>query len=605
MQYRREIDGLRAVAVVPVLFFHAGFATFSGGYVGVDVFFVISGYLITTIIVTELAAGRFSLIRFYERRARRILPALFAVMLACIPLAWLLMLPDDLENFGQSVVATTLSANNILLTMTSGYWDLAAEFKPLLHTWSLAVEEQFYVLFPALMLILWPWLGRRSGWALGILAAVSFALCLYGVSRHPTATFYLPHTRAWELLLGSLVALWLFTRAQPANDLLAAAGLLLIVAAILTFDAATPFPSAWALLPTVGTALVILYAGERTLVARLLGNQLFVGIGLISYSLYLWHQPLLVFARINSYEQPSPQTMLGVVALAFLLAFLTWHFIERPFRDRRAVPLKLLVPGAVSASVALVAAGFLFHDRNGYPERMFAGSSETAANMHIGYNTRVFRYKTERFAADGRPRLLVLGDSQARDFVNMAEETGRFAGYDLVYRDDLPICAYPDFAEGLRHLVSEAEYLIVADSSAGKACFGALLDRGLFRDHRVVIVGPKHFGYNLNKFAQLPVQLRPFAMTRVFDEIAQDNRDYRALLPRGSYLDILSHVSDDGAHMPVFDAAGQILSGDRVHITQAGAAYLGRAIFDDPAWAAFPAFPASSIPERREAASRY
>ena len=197
MKYRAEIDGLRALAVVPVILFHAGFEFFSGGFVGVDVFFVISGYLITTILIEDIDNERFSIVNFYERRARRILPALFFVMLACIPFAWMWMLPDPLENFGQSLVAATLSANNVLLYLTTGYWDLASEFKPLLHTWSLGVEEQYYVLFPLLLLLTWRFGKGIVLLTVIVIASVSLGLSEWLSRENPEAAFFLIHTRAW------------------------------------------------------------------------------------------------------------------------------------------------------------------------------------------------------------------------------------------------------------------------------------------------------------------------------------------------------------------------------------------------------------------------
>jgi peptidoglycan/LPS O-acetylase OafA/YrhL len=209
MDYRPEIDGLRALAVLPVILFHAGFETFSGGFVGVDVFFVISGYLITTIILKELEQDDFSIARFYERRARRILPALFLVMFVCIPFAWLWLLPDDMQRFSQSLVAVSTFVSNLLFWQESGYFDTAAELKPLLHTWSLAVEEQYYVLFPLFLVLVWPF-GKR--WILVLLAlgaVLSLSLAEWGSFRRPAATFYLLPTRGWELLLGALIAFYL------------------------------------------------------------------------------------------------------------------------------------------------------------------------------------------------------------------------------------------------------------------------------------------------------------------------------------------------------------------------------------------------------------
>lgn len=269
--YRPEIDGLRAVAVLPVIFYHAGFSTFSGGFVGVDVFFVISGYLITSLLLSELSRGKFSIVDFYIRRARRILPALFLVTLCCIPFAWMWMLPMQFDSFGKSLVAVVAFASNILFWLESGYFETSAELKPLLHTWSLAVEEQFYIFFPLMLAGLFALArcrhpdgassrGRRWAFAMiVILSLCSLAAAHFGARHFPSANFYLIPTRAWELGAGALCAFLSFDRERQGNPWLAAAGLTMIVVAILTFDETTPFPSLWALLPVVGAAFVVFF----------------------------------------------------------------------------------------------------------------------------------------------------------------------------------------------------------------------------------------------------------------------------------------------------------------------------------------------------------
>ena len=372
MIYRREIDGLRAFAVLPVILFHAGFQAFSGGFVGVDVFFVISGYLITSIIISEKQNGTFTLAGFYERRARRILPALLLVMFACLPFALLWLLPLDLTDFSQSLVAVSLFVSNILFYLKSGYFDSAAEFKPLLHTWSLAVEEQYYVFFPIFILLMWG-LGKRAiAGALVVIGLISLAAAQWGSHDEPVAAFYLLPTRGWELLIGALVAFYLFRKnnSEIARETIAQSlgvvGMILILYAIFTFDKQTPFPSVYGLIPTIGTALIILFATEQTMVGKMLGCKVLVGIGLISYSAYLWHHPIFAFARHRSIEEPSKVLLLILAAAAFLLAYASWRWVETPFRNRERISRNQVIGIAALGSFVLTGIGLVGYFKNGF-----------------------------------------------------------------------------------------------------------------------------------------------------------------------------------------------------------------------------------------------
>jgi peptidoglycan/LPS O-acetylase OafA/YrhL len=373
MKYRHEIDGLRAVAVLPVILFHAGFGIFGGGYVGVDIFFVISGYLITSIIISELEKERFSIARFYERRARRILPALFVVMLACLPFAYLWMLPSQLKAFAQSLIAVSLFLSNWLFWSEAGYFEAAAELKPLLHTWSLAVEEQYYLLFPIFMLVLWRFGRHRVFWSIVAIAFFSLMLSEWGWRNEPDINFFFTFSRFWELLAGSICAFMTVGKTQRSSHLLSSAGLMLIIYAILVFDGDTPFPSVYALVPVVGTALIILFGGQETWVAKLLSMRPFVGIGLISYSAYLWHQPLFAFARLRSLTEPSQYLMGALAVAALLLAWATWRWIEQPFR-RSAKPFMPMRSNVFAASgvvgAALIVTGLAGHIWNGFEWRL-------------------------------------------------------------------------------------------------------------------------------------------------------------------------------------------------------------------------------------------
>lgn len=339
MIYRPEVDGLRALAVLPVILFHAGFSLFSGGFVGVDVFFVISGYLITSIILTELNSGTFSLVHFWERRARRILPALYLVLLVSLPMAWYWLSPQDLLNYADSLLAVALFCSNIWFWLSSGYFDAAAEFKPLLHTWSLAVEEQFYLCFPLLMLLLWRNCRSLLPVLLTLALMVSLVLAEWGAQHRPAFTFYMLPTRAWELLAGALVAWWLHQhpRQFPAlvTQLASLLGLLLLIAGCVLIDKTTLFPGFSALLPVGGTVLLLLFADQSTLTGRLLSHKVLTSVGLISYSAYLWHQPLFAFARHHTLDKPSIVLMTGLSLLTLVLAWLSWKFVEAPFRQKQ------------------------------------------------------------------------------------------------------------------------------------------------------------------------------------------------------------------------------------------------------------------------------
>ena len=338
MKYRREIDGLRAVAVLPVILFHAGLTFWSGGFVGVDVFFVISGYLITTILIDERERGTYSLLGFYERRARRILPALFLVLIACIPFAWMWVPPYPFEDFARSLAFAALFISNVHFLEHGGYFDLNADLRPLLHTWSLAVEEQYYLLFPLVLFCLRRF--RKVKYLVGftLLALASLAVAEWGWRNYPSQNFYFTPSRLWELLAGSICAAILYRRTQMKSEILAALGLAMILFSTVVFDAALPFPSLYTLVPVVGTCLIILFAEGGTMTARVLSIKPFVGIGLISYSAYLWHQPLLAALRLSDARPPSEAMLLAAAALALLLGWATWRLVEQPFRRRRCAP---------------------------------------------------------------------------------------------------------------------------------------------------------------------------------------------------------------------------------------------------------------------------
>jgi peptidoglycan/LPS O-acetylase OafA/YrhL len=502
MKYRPEIDGLRALAILPVLFFHAGFKNFSGGFVGVDVFFVISGYLITSIIVSERQAGKFTLMNFYERRARRILPALFFVMLACLPFAWWLLQPGYMYDFSESLIAVAVFASNIFFWRKSGYFDTDANLKPLLHTWSLGVEEQYYLFFPIFLLLIWRFGRGRMIMILLGLAAASLSIAHWSSINKPDAAFYLLPMRVWELLVGSFVAFLSLKGGDEhriANatirDFICLIGFLLIAYAVYAFDETTPFPSLYALVPTLGAALIIVFSDFGTRAGRLLGNKLLVGIGLLSYSLYLWHQPLFAFARLENMREPNTSTFIILSGLALLLAYFSWRYIEKPFRTKNRINRGSVIVFAllgIAAFTTVGAAGVLskgfesYYEHNRVQEpykdiystiKKYAGremsmSDNGDCNFWFDNITADFDHRFDACTRKYGKAIIVLGDSHAMNIYNALYKSnfdkflvGLSQGGCRAH-DKYSYCPYDDFSTFVRKNKKSIKYVLYHQSGS-------------------------------------------------------------------------------------------------------------------------------------------
>jgi peptidoglycan/LPS O-acetylase OafA/YrhL len=374
LAYRRDIDGLRAIAVLAVVLFHFGVPGITGGFVGVDVFFVISGFLITSIIWRERQAGRFSFIDFWARRARRILPALFVMIAVTLVVGWFLLAPKDYKDLGRSAHYQVTFTSNLLFSRQHGYFDSASDIKPLLHTWSLAVEEQFYIVFPLLLILL---SSRLKHWRLALFAVLlaSFGMSVWAVEHQPQKAFFLLHLRAWELLAGAMLAV------MPMRDWRAPAALAqgvslgsmaLILIAVLGYDATTPFPGPTALLPVLGVVGLIWANGQQhTWVSRLLSSRVMVGIGLISYSWYLWHWPVFVYANYAAVDGLSALELAGLMLLSLILGYLSWRFIETPFREKRLLAgRQAILASALIGILCLGFTGLAIRKADGVPSRL-------------------------------------------------------------------------------------------------------------------------------------------------------------------------------------------------------------------------------------------
>ncbi|MBO9536529.1 acyltransferase family protein [Herbaspirillum sp.] len=425
LAYRPDIDGLRAVAILSVVCFHAFPNLLHGGFVGVDIFFVISGFLISSIIFRGMEKNTFSFTNFYLHRIKRIFPALALVLTTCFIVGWFSLLPDEYKQLGKHMAAGAGFVQNFVLWKESGYFDVASDLKPLLHLWSLSVEEQFYLFYPLLAWAIWRSNLNMRAMVL-VLMVISFGLNVWWIHEDASGTFYHPATRVWELLAGATCALattrlnstitkWLSGGDAKANHILSGFGLALIVAALGTIDRNSLFPGWWALLPVTGAALLVLSGPQAWVNRHILGNRLMVWVGLISYPLYLWHWPLLSFAHIITATTPSSRIRMAAVALSFLLAWLTYRLLEKPIRFGRntwAIPVTLVL---VLAAVGYI--GYNDFERNGLSFRLpsnyelepvFTGNADPICQAADGQGIEFCRQSKA-----GKPTIFLLGDSHA------------------------------------------------------------------------------------------------------------------------------------------------------------------------------------------------
>lgn len=627
IEYRPEVDGLRAIAVLAVIFFHGEIPGFTGGFVGVDVFFVISGYLITSIILKEREkTGGFSLVGFYERRARRILPALFCVLLASIPFALLLLPPAELKDFAESLISTTFFTSNILFFMEAGYFSGPAQLKPLLHTWSLALEEQFYLLFPLLMMLGW---RARQAYYVGILIVLglgSLLLAHWGASAKPIATFYLLPTRGWELLVGVFVAYalrgpqpWPGTMTPHQSNAITALGLGAICVSIFWFDKETPFPSLYGLLPTLGTAVILLFAKPGQLVASLLSARPMIFMGLISYSLYLWHQPAFAFARLWTGQRLGPVEHVAVFGLVFGLSYLSWRFVELPFRSKRGFSRQRIftLSGAVAMLVSFVGVIVLLTNglsmRYPYPSKALLKTQDEHA-LYVTRYAPIYHWRPFQ-ESDEREKLLIIGDSFAKDILNILIESWQHRTYQISMHTIAAACGnlmLQDY-EAIREVVKPA-CLRPGSALYGNGRYEAPEVQALLAqaDHvwlisnwanwlmphlqtslrnirgvtsaRITVFGPKEF-YPPDSLSMLYLSPGERADIRTTPSMNYRKR-YKALRQATNeveFQDFLLMHCGETMHCPEFTENGDPLSFDGTHLTPEGARYFAKLLFSQEA----------------------
>jgi peptidoglycan/LPS O-acetylase OafA/YrhL len=575
MKYRKDINGLRSLAVMPVLFFHAGWEFFSGGFLGVDVFFVISGYLITSLIFQGLDDGSFSTLSFYDKRLRRIVPALFVVLIITTLLAPVFMLPYDLKNYGQSVVATVLSANNILLYLTSGYWSLAAEFKPLYHTWSLGVEEQYYFVIPLVLMFCFTFakkLGRSYFLVLFPLLVVSLVISY--TSESEEWNFLIITNRMWELLSGSLVALLLRYNVIKSSTTMSIVGLFLILYSYIYPYSFSDNQVIVNLIPVLGVCLVIIFSSDEKFTGKLLSFPPLFFIGTLSYSIYLFHMPILALLRLSMSYSPSVLLQTAFVSLSIPIAYLTWRYIENPFRKKDVVSNKAFYITISFSTCLLLAVGLMMHKTYGFREYFY---EYDYGNNPQRYADGPMSMRHESFTEE-KLNMLVVGNSFGRDFINMMSENNVLDKFEVIY--------LPDFSNiGVSTTLLKDSDVVVSVSSAG---IGAKVDADLVRARSIELkqfilqkfdgtlyrVGTKNFGRNNNFVRQMTYReavnfrVTPNQSSMIANNIEKEVWGHQ-------YVDVLGTLSDENQTVRIFTPKGKFISFDTEHITRSGAKYVG------------------------------
>jgi peptidoglycan/LPS O-acetylase OafA/YrhL len=608
-RYRPDIDGLRAIAVMLVVGFHAFPEAMPGGFIGVDIFFVISGFLITGIIARELAQQHFGLLAFYARRIRRIFPALIVVLGATLVLGWLWMLPEAYAQLSSDVFASAAFVSNIALWLQSGYFDIESGKKPLLHLWSLGIEEQFYLFWP-LILMLAARLRLSFLAVASVIGIASFGLNVALIGPDPVATFYLPFTRAWELLAGAALACgWNQLRqTTAASNWRAAAGVLLIAIAAVALNSRSAFPGWWAMFPVAG-AVLMLSAPMAWGCRHLLANSAMVRIGLISYPLYLWHWPLLVFAGIVKF---APLTLLEralIVGLSFALAWLTYRFVEIPFRFGRPTRLRIATLGAGMALVAL--AGGVIVRGQGFDFRLPAEIRDMAAVktesfkwrfreclLDLGHETSFADSCVDR---NRRPLILLWGDSTAGALLlglRKAQETHDFGIAQFTSNSCIPavnteIAGVPGCRAINDKVLALArrlkpEIVLLHSSWAGPLDGVAATVAALKQQTgaRVIVLGAvpwwkRGLPNEVLRYFMLHRQLIPQRSDRATAD-PSEARLREKLVPLGaefiSAWDTLCNA--DGCLARIGDTAKDISASDQVHLTEKGSIFLIQSIID-------------------------
>jgi peptidoglycan/LPS O-acetylase OafA/YrhL len=568
--YRNDIDGLRAIAVLAVIAFHFGF--FSNGYLGVDVFFVISGYLITSIVFREATENSFSVVSFYLRRIRRIIPLVVFTLTVSLIIGVNVMLPDDLENLAQSIVATNFFGNNVLqLITTHDYWNIVNEYKPLMHTWSLGVEEQFYFIYPILFLTFGN--SKRIKYILPILILLSISsLLLFLFYSDANSKFYLIQYRFWELSLGGIGAILTVNRSINGKCKFI---FLLSLISVFFFEIFNDLKILFTVLATLGLLLTS-NKNQYKLSSFILENKMLVFIGKISFSLYMWHQVVLAFYRYAFSDSITISVVILLSIIILILSAFSYYFIEQIFRDKKKISLKTLFITVVALSFITTFFSLLIYKNAGLlhdvPELEIT-KNNVKRNMHALYNDRIYKMDKD-FIDTNKIKVLVMGNSFARDWANVLLESKYSDKIEISYVFDAYQC------KNISTRLDKADYIYIVASNEvnSKLNLSKVINDFGINMKKTWIVGTKNFGKNngviYNNRSELDYCDQRIKMREgYFEENSRMKNKWKE-----KYIDLIGFIINKNGEVPVFTPDCKFISQDCAHFTHAGAVYYAKLI---------------------------
>jgi peptidoglycan/LPS O-acetylase OafA/YrhL len=586
IKYRPEIDGLRTLAVFSVIIFHAGYLP--NGFLGVDIFFVISGYLITGIIWQDITNQKFSISNFYERRIRRIIPLMLVISFFAFILGLFYLLPDDFENLCQSIIATIFFSNNLLLFLTSGYWNIVNEYKALMHTWSLGVEEQFYFIYP-LLLVLFSKISRKKLFAgLILILVVSFLSNLIYPDKN--FHFFSVTSRFWQLALGGLASI--FTSTQIYHKMTSSINRVKVVGNIsflfILFIIFSILPNTFSgiwlnLTATLFVVVLILFASPSYLLNFLYRKEI-VYLGKLSFSIYLWHQLVFVFFRINSIHELTVYKYVLAIIVTILLSAITYYFVETPFRNKAFISKTKLYIILIVFSSFLLGSSYWVYKKAGvirdYPELGLKSSENHTAGENAEYNDRVYKMDVDFNEKDSiHSKVLVIGSSFGRDFVNMLLENKLDQDFQIsyIYLQNFDSIKY---AERLK----QSDVIIYSSLSSPtqkgyediKKQYFNLKEKYAINGRKFFFTGTKSFGNNVNAFFNTSEAVERCNIRTDIDHVYIEINQQCAKDLGNDFIDILGTIDDKASTVPVFTDNCKLISQDCEHLTKFGAEFVGK-----------------------------